>query len=465
MRELVCWVLVSSIAGCGADQTRGGDDQGPDAGTAAPVDSDPLSGLPTGAAQWSAVCARHYGDAISAKFCAGTAPPSLTSLADLEALLGLTVLPNPSNDPKINASVRFTLVGESTGLGLRSVNPVLPRAFLMTPAIGTSPNPSYQVLAFARGEPLVELVANDPRAQTLRFFLIRFHPACEATACGNADLQTAAIESGWTGYTLYDDQAIANTTLDCMNCHQPGGPSTKKILRMQELANPWAHWFYPERPATLQIVQDFLAAHGGESYAGIPSALVMPSRPFALMTLAQNNGFGTQPNAFDSLQINNELAASGASATWAGLYARAVAGQDIPPPYFTNPFDPTKEQAAIAAHQQQLAGTLPAAQLPDLRDALADAALAGMSIHPQAGLDGKGILVHMCQMCHNSRLDPSLSRARFDVEQLAQLPRAEKDLAILRLQLPAGDRHLMPPARFHELSAAERQLAIAELMK
>jgi hypothetical protein len=432
---------------------------------AVPVDPDPLSGLPTGAAQWAIVCARHDGDAISAKFCAGTAPPALTSLADLEALLGLTVQPNPNNDPKINANVRFTLAGESTGLGMRSVNPVLPRAFLMTPASGTAPNPSYQVLAFARGEPMVELVANDAKAQTLRFFLIRFHPACEAAGCSHADLQTAAIESGWTGYTLYDDQAIADTTLDCLACHQPGGPSTKKILRMQELANPWAHWFYPERPATLQIVQDFLAAHGSESYAGIPSALVMPSRPFALMTLAQNNGFGTQPNAFDSLQINNELAASGSSATWTALYAKAIAGQEIPPPYFANPFDPTKEQGAIAAHQQLLAGTLPAARLPDLRDVLADAALAGMSIHPQAGLDGKGILVHMCQMCHNSRLDPSLSRARFNVEQLAQLPREEKDLAIQRLQLPPDDRHLMPPARFHELSAAERQLAIAELMK
>ncbi len=465
MRELACLLLVSWIAGCGADATRGGADPGPDAGVAAPVDSDPLSGLPTGAAQWGAVCAKHYGDAISAKFCAGTAPPPLTSLADLEALLGLSVQPNPSNDPTINASVRFTLVGESTGLGMRLVNPVLPRAFLMTPATGTSPNPSYQVLSFARGEPLVELVANDPGAQTLRFFLIRFHPPCEATRCGNADLQSAAIESGWTGYTLYDDAAIADTTLDCLGCHQPGGPSTKKILRMQELANPWAHWFYPERPATLQIVQDFLAAHGSESYAGIPSALVMPSRPFALMTLAQNNGFATQPNAFNSLQINNELAASGSSATWAALYAQAVAGQEIPPPYFTNPFDPTKEPAAIAAHQQLLAGTLPAAQLPDLRDVFADAALAGMSIHPQPGLDGKGILVHMCQMCHNSRIDPSLSRARFNVEQLAQLPQEEKDLAIQRLQLPADDRHLMPPARFHELSAAERQLAIAELMK
>jgi hypothetical protein len=34
-----------------------------------------------------------------------------------------------------------------------------------------------------------------------------------------------------------------------------------------------------------------------------------------------------------------------------------------------------------------------------------------------------------------------------------------------RLQLPATDRHAMPPVRFHELGAAERQLVIDELMK
>ncbi|TMQ21911.1 MAG: hypothetical protein E6J91_02065 [Deltaproteobacteria bacterium] len=429
------------------------------------MDDDPLSGLPTGAAQWSAVCARHYGDMISAKFCAGAAPPSLTSLADLEALLGLTVRPNPNNDPTINANVRLTLNGESTGLGVRSVNPILARAFLMTPSPNSAPNASYQVLAFARGEPLVELVANDPAAQTLRFFLVRFHPACESTGCSNGDLQTAAIESGWTGYTLYDDRTIADTTLDCLNCHEPGGPGSKRILRMQELANPWAHWFYPERPDTLQIVQDFLAAHGGESYAGIPSSLVMPSRPAALTQLLQNNGFGTQPNVFDTLKINTELAAGGTSATWTGLYAQALAGQQIPPPYVDNPYDRTKEQAAITAYQQVLSGSLPRAQLPDLRDTFLDSALADMSIRPKPGLDGKGILVQMCQMCHNARLDQTLSRARFNVEQLAQVSRAEKDTAIQRLQLPPADRHAMPPARFHELSAAERQLAIDELMK
>src|SRR5438045_3056733 len=154
--------LVALFCGCGTDHSPGGGGGEPDAAVAPPVDGDPLSGLPTGAAQWSAVCGKHYGDMISAKFCAGATPPSLTSLADLEALLGLTVRPNPNNDPTINANVRFTLNGESTGLGVRAVNPILPRAFLMTPAASGQPNASYQIMAFARGEPLVELIAHDP---------------------------------------------------------------------------------------------------------------------------------------------------------------------------------------------------------------------------------------------------------------------------------------------------------------
>ena len=278
-------------------------------------------------------------------------------------------------------------------------------------------------------------------------------------------LQTQAIESNWTGYTLYDDEAIANTTLDCAACHQAGGPGTPKILRMQELQNPWAHWFYPERPETLAIVQAFQAAHGSESYAGVPPDRVLPSRPAALTQLVQNNGFGTQPNVFDTNKINGELAAGGTSQTWAQLYAKSVAGLEIPVPYHSNAFDPAKLQAMVAAYQQTVSGALPRDQMPDVSAVLKDGALADLSIRPRAGLDGRGILVHMCQMCHNSRLDQRQSRARFNVEQLDQMSRAEKDLAIARLQLPDDDRHLMPPRRFRELDAAERQRAIDELMK
>lgn len=465
MRKLVLLVVV--VAACGHDLSSSGNPPGPGPDAAvAPGSSDPLGGLPTGAAQWSALCAKHYGDLISAKFCAGTAPPALTSLADLEALLGLTVAPDPTNNPAVaNPNVRVTLIGESTGLGMRSVTPLTPRAFLMTPpSTNGTPNGTYQILSFARGEPMVELVANDPAAHTLRFFLVRFHPACEPS-CTFGDLQTPAIESGWTGYTIYDDQTIADTTLDCLACHQPGGPSTPKMLRMQELQNPWGHWFYPERPATLQIVQDFQAAHAGEAYAGIPYGNIYNTRPFQMMFMVQNNGFANQPNAFPTLQINSELAASGTSPTWAALYANSVAGTAIPVPYYTNPFDPTKLQAATTAYRQLMTGALPASQLPDLTDVFLDSALPDMSVRPKPGLDGHGILVHMCRMCHNPSLDQSLTRARFDVDALATLPRAEKDLAIQRLQLPDSDAHHMPPVRFHELSAAERDAAISELMQ
>lgn len=464
MRVSPSLVFVLLLTACGSDRSGPSGDDGVDA-TMAPVASDPLGDLPTGVEQWTAVCAKHYGDTISAKFCAGPTPPKLTSLADLEALLGLTVVPNPNNLATLNTNVRVTLNGESTGLGIRSVNPITPRAFLSTPPLANAqPNPNYQVLSFARGEPLVELVANDPAAQTLRFFLVRFHPACEATGCTHADLQTPTIESNWTSYTLYDDQSITNTTLDCLNCHQANGPGTKKILRMQEILNPWGHWFYPERPETLLIVQAFQTAHPAENYAGIPYQNVMPSRPFSLMQLLQNNGFATQPNAFDTLTINNERAASGGSSqTWAQIYAKSLAGLEIPVPYYTNSFDPVKLSAMTTAYQQTMAGTLARDQMPDVSNTVLDTALSDRSIRPKPGLDGRGIMVQMCQMCHNSLLDQTLSRARFNVEQLGQMSRAEKDMAIMRLQLPVDDRRAMPPSRFHELSAAERQLVIDEL--
>jgi hypothetical protein len=461
MRASPILVLVLSLSACGGDHGSSGDDDSVDA--AQPVDTDPLGGLPTGVTQWAALCAKGYGDIITQKFCANSSPPVLTGLADLEALLGLTVQPNPNGDTTINTNVRVTLNGASTGLGIRKVNPITPRAFLMTPpSTNGVANQTYQVMSFARGEPLVEMVANDPAAKTLRFFLIRFHPACEPN-CNFADLETQTIESGWTDYTIYDDATINDTTLDCLACHQSGGTSTPKMLRMQELINPWGHWFYPERPQTLAIVQAFQAAHPTESYAGVPYQNVMATRPFVLMQLAQNNGFATQPNAFDTLTINNEIAASGSSATWNALYANAVAGNAIPPPYYTNTFDPTKLQAATTAYLATAAGTLPRDQMPDVEDTILDSALADMSIRPKAGLDGPGILVHICQTCHNSRLDQTISRANFNVENLAQMSRAEKNLAISRLQLPTDDRHAMPPARFHELSDAERALVIATL--
>ena len=168
---------------------------------------------------------------------------------------------------------------------------------------------------------------------------------------------------------------------------------------------------------------------------------------------------------FDTKTIEMEMM-NGASPTWSTLYARAVAGSEIPTPYHGIPqTDPTKTGAMIQAYQQTMAGTLPRDQMPDIRDTLLDAALADMSIRPKPGLDGRGIMKHMCQMCHNSKLDQALPRARFNVELIDQMPRSIRDEAILRLKLPDADRKKMPPTRFHSLSDAERDLVIEELSK
>ena len=418
-------------------------DASPDAGVQ--VITDPLHGLPTGKPMWQTVCNHHYGDGVSAAFCTGANPPALTSIADLEVLLG--IVPGAPN-------VAVTFAGETTGLELRGVTPLNPRAFVIDAS-------RTLVLTFARGEPFVELIARDPGAGTFRLFLIRFTLACEPD-CNFADLLTPTIESGWTGYTLYDAKAIADTTLDCLNCHQPDGPGNVVVLRMQENKNPWDHWFYDPHASGHAMIDDYLAAHAGETYAGIPAAMVRPSSPQPLEDVLTNAGFGEQPDAFDSSVIEAELAANGTSATWNGLYANSVAGTDIPTAYFGVPHtDATETAQMITAYTQTIAGTLPRDQMPDIRQTIRADALAQLSIRPEPGLDGRGILVHMCRMCHNSQLDQTLSRSYFNVDTLDQLSAFEKNLAIQRLN--RTDYRQMPPARFHELSDAERAAATAAL--
>ena len=42
---------------------------------------------------------------------------------------------------------------------------------------------------------------------------------------------------------VYEDRDLANTLFDCLHCHQPDGPQSRKLLRMQERRLPWTHWF------------------------------------------------------------------------------------------------------------------------------------------------------------------------------------------------------------------------------
>lgn len=405
---------------------------------------------PSGYDAWAAMCAKGYGDQISERFCAGQGPPKLTSISDLEQLLDM----RPTN-----TSMAVTTL--STGVSLRLVTPLNPRVIFMRETLADR---RFTIVSFARGEPMVELVADDPTAQTLRFFLLRFQLPCATTAkgCNNADLLTPTIEFGWTDYELIDEDGFKNTALDCNTCHQVDGPGTRKILRMQELRNPWLHWTFSGGTTDW-----FRYAHDQETtYGGFPIDHAAADDPGNLESFLFNHGFGDQPNMFDSFVIGRELAQNGKSATWEGLYNNAVTGHAIPPPTFMpSHTNPTKAVPMYDAYRAVMNGSLSRDELPDVREIFSADALPSMSIRPKPGLDGRGILVHMCSRCHNSRLDQTLSRARFNVMKLDEMSRAEKDEAIVRLELADDAPGKMPPPRFHTLSPEERALVINELAK
>jgi hypothetical protein len=482
-----------------------GGDAGADAGDPLDQEPDPFYNLPTGAAQLQALCVRNLGDAVAKAFCAtpGT-PPAIKSIVDLQKLLGLDFKPgNIGNGTGGNPA--FVLTGHSSSLVTRFTSAINPRAIIFTPPktrgrVNTpQPLASFIAMGFVRGEEFVELISNDPTANggkgDLNFFLFRFEHDCTgARACSNGDLLSPAVESNFTGvYSLYQDSDVKNTIFDCQQCHQTTGPSTPRILRMQELQNPWGHFFRNNRNNGQVLLADYQAAHGTtETYAGIPGAVIFnPNQtnnnglqtagggpdPAALEGLVENQGFQKQPNEYTTNQILKEVQAvnpqepgsntpPGTSATWNALYANAKASKDIPPPYHDiKVTDPTKLASMTTAYKQLMAGQMQPAQLPDIREVFLDSALSDLTFRPAAGLDGKGILVQICQQCHNATLDQTITRAKFRVDQLDVMSREEKDKAIHRLTLPQTAFRRMPPPRFRELSPEEILAVTTELQK
>ncbi len=423
------------------------------------IERDIFAGFPKGAEQLRRVCARGNEDQVSKRLCA-TPTPQIQSLVDLQRALGLDFKPGVTTTG--GANPRYTLSGHSSSLVVRHTNAINPRAIIFTEETGQK-NPAFIAMGFVRGEQFVELVARDPVKDDLSFFLVRFEQACNAKSCSNYDLLTPAIEKNWTGWTLYQDVDIKNTVMDCLHCHQPQGPGTKKMLRMQELRDPWTH-FFRNGEASSVLRDDYLAAHGAEeTYAGIPGAMIAStsndssSNPERLEDVVRDEGFGEQPNEFPT---------NPTEANWMPRYLAGVNGTVIPAPSFRIRItDPAKLAAATKNYRDVMTGVLPPSALMDIRDIVDPTALPEMSLRPRPGLDGRGMLVHMCQRCHNPALDQTISRARFDVTKLDTMPRAEKDLAIQRLMLPEGHKLKMPPERFGMLSPDEIQLAVQELSK
>jgi hypothetical protein len=308
----------------------------------------------------------------------------------------------------------------------------------------------------------------------MHFYLLRFERDCDALSagCPPRESQTATTESGWKNWSLYDDTDVRNTVVDCLECHEPTA-GAGRMFRMQEIQNPWTHWIANFTEGGSALFADYNNAHRNEEYAGIPAGLIARGTPVSVEDFIKSVGQGAQPNAFPSQQIENEVKASngqepianvppGSSTTWDALYAAAVAGQQIPPPYHdVKVTDAAKLGAATQAYLDFTSGK--ASDMPDISDVFLDAALPDMSIKPKLGLDGKAILIHACGQCHNDRLDQSITRARFNPFHLDTLASSEKQTAIDRLQRTAEDRFRMPPHLIRDLDDDELQKVIAVL--
>ena len=439
-----------------------------------------LAELPDGEDQRQVLCAKPGANAVQALFCAKDAP-KIADLKDLQQKLG--VAPNAGNSGffgqilggVFGSGTNFVFTGASSSLVGRFTSAINPRLVAFTGTSGNDPN--MVALGFVRGEQFAELVARDSDSGQLRFFLLRFRQDCNdrTDGCSNGELLGPAIESKWTKVTVYEDEQIKNTILDCKQCHQPQGPSTNKMLRMQELTRPWTHFFSNSTTGGQALLADFQQAHAGEDFAGIPADRISNSDPQQLENFVRNHGFGDQPNEFPSPQVEGSGAFGGfinfgssdssRLAAWQPLYDRFVQGTAIAPPYHeVKVTDPTKLAAASAAYRDLASGKLSPAAFPDTRDVLQDSGLRDMGYMVKDGLSGDQILVQACSQCHNSRLDQSISRARFNVD-LSKMSAKEKNRAIARMNLPDDDALKMPPVRFRTLTPAEIERATAVLVR
>ncbi len=421
-------------------------------------------------------------DRITNRFCQdvqGLPVPQPTSLSELLKVLDLD-FKDPSGGNGTGGNPAFAILGHSSALTAREVSALTPTSFVFTPlgADGKPPR-DYLFLAYDPGESFVEVASFSPADQAVNFYLVLFDKTCTAAGCTPDDMLTPKQTTGWSNIRIYESTTSLNNTIaDCRQCHIGAGKDVPEtgdplILRMQELDAPHTHWFSSETKGGQSLLGDFHAAHGTtENYGGIPAQLIDASDPELMASFIRAAGFANQPNAFPSAKVENEVDQAapmqpvenlpmGWSVSWKAIYDAAEAGSAIAVPYHdVKVTDPDRLAQMTAAYKAAQAGT---PLQKDIREVLLTSGLVDMGFVPRAGLTGRQLLAQQCQQCHNARLDPTLSRDKFLVDQLDSMSRSEKDLAIERIQMTGETRLVMPPPLFRLPNDADRTLMIAEL--
>ncbi len=419
-----------------------------------------------------------------------------------------------------NGKNSFALRSVSNGLGMKSTNILAPRVIMITnPYELKNINGrieryedarSLVAMGFTRGEMQLEIISghfdpNEPlnfferdtgnssqsawframpeetlniqtRNQDLRFYLFKFKHACTLDdSCNNGILFTEDFEKNWVEWTLYDEEDLKNTIADCRQCHQPNGPNAPKTLMNFGTSWSWEHYLGQQDKFSRSLVEDFLSAHGTDAeYAGIPTRIIHFGDGSHIQILLRKHKHSTDnthnPNirSYDSvgimIQVENSTPSqpydntvSGYSPIWERLYERSVQGELIQIPYHDSKLtDPQSLSEATRAFRDYKAGRI--TELPNILDIFKkeDQDVRNMGFKVKAGLDGAGILTQACTQCHNSKLDQTISRARFNVD-LESMSIAELMIAQKRIMLPEESLQVMPPSIFRILDTDEKE--------
>lgn len=432
-----------------------------------------LARVGVGPQQTARVCARGASDRITRSLCDRATPP-IRGLTDLYRAIRLD---DPS--PMLTAAVTHSM-----SLSARIVSEANPRVFAFQD-LSTNPRaPTAEqavVSAFVRGEQMVELAALDPVTFDFNFYLLRFEQACNQQRCTPEDLLTERIERNWTRWTLYGEQDLVDTPLDCVSCHQPFGPGTHKQFLMRQFIDPWMHWggfrggdertLCPVRPADggpgktvvsvegLELVRKLEGDTG--RYAAIPVAQLLATDSGQAFTdllnyaegLVRSSPYGQQNNypygqvAFATREVLCERFHSGTSRTW-DEHRRASRALGLPVPFY----GPDVVEGSVRADLiSDRAGVLTRRAPEDAYDVaagfLANEVSSAAGFVPATDDSADTILQAMCVRCHSAATDPTLRRARFKADAISTLDPATAAAIRHRISLPGNSPEVMPPRR------------------
>jgi hypothetical protein len=470
-------LLAASVIGCGGDTSTKGTsfpaaEQVAGAGGQSgylTTERAWLERVGSGPAQTARVCARGASDRAAKALCREDAA-KIASLDQLYQALGL----GPGQR-------RVAATTHSLALSGRTVSAANPRVMVMADnsAPGGLTYESIVVTAFSRGEQMVELAAVDPTTYEYNFYLLGFSQPCNQSRCTPEDLLSSRVETGWTGWTLYSDAELEDTPLDCLSCHRPFGPDSRKILQMRQDFDPWMHWGdfrkldeggCPSRPpegVEPRVVAqtdglDLLVTLEGPrgAYAGVPVTELRDAPSGDVMTdfmvdaenLITAAPIPPHPYAQFSLRTRETLCErfqTGQSTSWEEDRLLSQR-RGLPFPYYAPDVLDPKAREQLLERPDFLRARSQEEAFDVLRSLLAPEVPAAVGFVPRESDSATEILQGMCSRCHAARTNPALARARFVVDTPTVSPAVFQNVR-QRLSLPTDAPRAMPPRNAGEM--------------